>query len=193
MSVATLKYIVLGLLLLFVIWLVRIIVKRETENLVRALVLAVACLGIFLFLQNQKTEEITLADIKDQIKSTFFPEKPLHYVYYKDEHTTGLNRYVRYTFESPGPRLSLTMDPKQNYFHIKNVDSVNRVLEYLGLPKVKKAVPELASITGSRNDLYLYRWEDYPLGILTITPDICQDRDRLESYQCIVAVTISGR
>jgi hypothetical protein len=85
------------------------------------------------------------------------------------------------------------MDPKQNYFHIKNVDSVNRVLEYLGLPKVKKAVPELASITGSRNDLYLYRWEDYPLGILTITRDICQDRDRLESYQCIVAVTISGR
>jgi hypothetical protein len=68
MSVATLKYIVLGLLLLFVIWLVRIIVKRETENLVRALVLAVACLGIFLFLQNQKAEEITLADIKDQIK-----------------------------------------------------------------------------------------------------------------------------
>jgi hypothetical protein len=193
MDVATLKYIALGLFLICVIWLIRIVVKREGENLIRTVLLGIIFLGIFFYLQQQKSEKITFADIKAQIKETFFPERPLHCVYYKDEGARGANRYVRYTFESPGPKLSLTMDADQKYFHINDVRSVNRVLEYLGLPEVKNAVPELASITGSRNDINLYRWNDYPLGILTIERDICQDRDKLESYQCISAVVITNR
>lgn len=193
MNVETLKYIVLALLFLCVIWLIRVVVKRETENLLRTILLGIIFLAAFIYLQNVKSEKLTFADIKTQIREIFFPERPLHYVYYKDEGVSGRISFVRYTFESPGPKLSLTMDPNQKYFHIKDVYSLNRVLEYLGLPKVKKPVPELASITGSRNDLNLYRWDDYPSGILRIERGICQDRDKLESYQCIAAVMITRR
>lgn len=193
MNVETLKYIVLALLFLCVIWLIRVVVKRETENLLRTILLGIIFFAAFIYLQNVKSEKLTFADIKTQIREIFFPERPLHYVYYKDEGVSGRISFVRYTFESPGLKLSLTMDPNQKYFHIKDVYSLNRVLEYLGLPKVKKPVPELASITGSRNDLNLYRWDDYPSGILTIERGICQDRDKLESYQCIIAVMITRR
>jgi hypothetical protein len=193
MNVETLKYIILALLFVCAIWLIRVVIKRETENLLRTILLGIILIAAFFYLQNVKSEKLTFADIKGQIKETFFPERPLHYVYYKDEGVVGRNSFVRYSFESPGPKLSLTMDPSQKYFHIKDVYSLNRVMEYLGLPKVKKPVPELASITGSRNDINLYRWDDYTLGILTIERGICQDRNKLESYQCIVAVMITRR
>ena len=116
-----------------------------------------------------------------------------NYVYHKEEGVARQRRYTRYYFEVPGPSLSLKLDPKTQYFHIKNVYSVNRILEYIGLPKVKTAVQELASLTGSRNDINLYRWDDYPLGILTIERGICQDRDRLDSYPCIVTIMLLER
>ncbi|MFZ2052576.1 MAG: hypothetical protein WAU81_00130 [Candidatus Aminicenantales bacterium] len=193
MEVALLKNIILALILLCAIWIFRIIVKREFENLVRAGLIIVLLGVVFFFLQQTESETLTWGDIRTQIKDTFFPEKMPNYVYHKEEDVTGRNRYTRYYFETPGPALSLSLDPKTQYFHIKNVHSVNRILEYLGLPKVKEAVPELASMTGSRNDLTLYRWEDYPLGILTIERGICQDRDRLDSYQCIVSIMILQR
>lgn len=190
MDVGTLKNVVLFLLGLSVIWIIRVLVKRELENLLRAALVSLLLGAIFFYLQNTKLETITWAGIKDQIKQTFFPERPPNYVYYQEEGYAGKTRYIRYSFESPGPRLSLTLDSEQKYFHLKDVDSVNRILEYVGLPKIKKAVPELASLTGSRNDLNLYRWDEYPKGILVVERGICQDRDRLESYQCIVNITI---
>jgi hypothetical protein len=193
MEVALLKNIILALILLCAIWLFRIVVKREFENLVRAGLIIVLLGVVFFFLQKTESETLTWGDIRAQIKDTFFPEKMPNYIYHKDEGVAGRRRYTRYYFETPGPALSLTLDPASQYFHIKDVYSVNRILEYLGLPKVKEAVPELASVTGSRNDLTLYRWEDYPLGILTIERGICQDRDRLDSYQCIVSVSILQR
>jgi uncharacterized MnhB-related membrane protein len=193
MEVALLKNIILALILICAIWIFRIIVKREYENLIRAGLIIVLLSVVFLFLQKTESETITWGDVGARIHETFFPEKMPDYVYHKEEDVTGRHRYTRYYFESPGPALSLTLDPKTRYFHIKNVYSVNRILDYLGLPKVKAAVPELASLTGSRNDITLYRWDDYPLGILTIERAICQDRDRLDSYQCIVSVMIMER
>jgi hypothetical protein len=193
MNVATLKYITLALLFLCVIWLIRIVVKRETENLLRTILLGIIFFALFFYLQQQKTEKITFDDVKTQFKETFFPERPLHYVYYKEEGVVGKNSYVRYTFETPGPKLSVAMDPDHKYFHLEDVYSLNRILEYVGLPKVDRPVPELASITGSRNDINLYRWDDYPSGILTIERQICQDRDKLESYQCILAIMVTRR
>jgi hypothetical protein len=193
MDVVTLKYIMLALLMLCVIWLVKIVVKKETENLVRTVLLSIVFLAAFLYLQYQKTEKITFAYVKAQVKETFFPERPLHYVYYKEESRGGTKTYVRYTFESPGPKLYVYLDRDQKYFYFKDVYALNRVLEYVGLPKVQKPVPELVSITGSRNDLNLYRWDNYPLGILTVERQICQNRDALESYQCIQSIMITGR
>ncbi|OGD35065.1 MAG: hypothetical protein A2V45_02010 [Candidatus Aminicenantes bacterium RBG_19FT_COMBO_58_17] len=193
MQVALLKNIILVLLLLCVIWIIRVVVKREYENLLRAALIFLLLGAVFYYLQRTESETLTFADIRAQIKATFFPEKAPNYIYNKEEGVSGRNNYIRYYFESPGPKLSLTFDTKTQYFHIKDVYSVNRILEYLGLPKVTSAVQELASITGSRNDLTLYRWEDYPLGPLTIERGICQDRDRLESFQCIVSIMIWRR
>jgi hypothetical protein len=190
MQVALLKNIILVLLLLCLIWIIRIVVKREFENLLRTALILLVLGAVFYYLQTVKSETLTFADIRAQIKETFFPEKPPNYIYQKEEGFTGRSSYVRYYFESPGPKLSVQYDEKTQYFHIKDVYSVNRILAYLGLPRVKAAVDELASITGSRNDLTLYRWQDYPLGQLTVERGICQDRDRLDSYQCIVSIMI---
>jgi hypothetical protein len=193
MQVALLKNIILVLLLLCVIWIIRVMVKREYENLLRAALILLLLGAVFYYLQRTESETLTWTGIRTQFKATFFPEKAPNYIYNKEEDVSGRNSYIRYYFESPGPKLSLSYDAKTQYFHIKDVYSVNRILEYLGLPKVKTAVQELASLTGSRNDLTLYRWEDYPLGRLTIERGICQDRDRLESYQCIVSIIIWRR
>jgi hypothetical protein len=193
MQVALLKNIVLVLLVLCVIWIIRVVVKREFENLLRAALIFLLLGAVFYYLQTIDSKTLTFADIRAQIKDTFFPEKKPDYIYHKEEDVSGRNSYIRYYFESPGPKLSVTLDAKAQYFHIKDVYSVNRILEYLGLPKVKAAVKELASLTGSRDDLTLYRWEDYPLGPLTIERGICQDRDRLESYECIVSIMIWRR
>jgi hypothetical protein len=190
MDVALLRNIVLALILLCAIWIFRIVVKREFENLVRAGLIIILLSAVFFFLQKTEADTISWGDLTTQIKNTFFPEKIPNYIYFKEEGVADKRRYTRYYFESPGPALSLSLDPKEQYFNIKNIYSVNRILEYLGLPKVKTAVPELASITGSHNDITLYRWDDYELGVLTIERGICQDRDRLESYQCIVSVMI---
>jgi len=191
MPVGLLKNIVLVLVLICVIWIIRIFVKREFENLLRTGLILILLGAIFYYLQSTRSETLTFDDIRAQIKATFFPEKPPNYIYHKEEGVAGGRSYIRYFFESPGPKLSMEYDPKTQYFQIKDIYSINRILEYLGLPKVKSAVPELASLTGSRNDLTLYRWPDYPLGTLTIERGICQDRDRLDSYQCIVSVMIA--
>jgi hypothetical protein len=189
MNVEILKNIVLVLLGLSVIWLIRVLVRRESENIGRAALVCVLLGAAFFYLQHVRLQRLTFRDIRAQIKNTFFPEKPPNYIFQKEEN----ENYIRYYFESPGPKLSLEMDASQKYFHIKDVYSVNRILQYLGLPKVDRPVRELASITGSANDLDTYRWDDYKLGVLTIIRDICQDRDKLESYQCISNIIIAKR
>jgi hypothetical protein len=189
MNVEILKNIVLVLLGLSVIWLIRVLVRRETENLVRAVVVSFLFGAVFFYLQHVKLQRLTFGDIRAQIKDTFFPEQPPNYIFQKEETAN----YIRYYFESPGPKLSLDMDASHKYFNIKDVHSVNRILEYLGLPMVDRPVRELAAITGSANDLNLYRWDNYTLGVLTIVRDICQDRDKLESYQCISNIMIAKK
>jgi hypothetical protein len=193
MSVETLKTIVLALIGISVIWLIRILVKKETENIARTLLVGALLGGAYFYLQNTKLETLHFSDIKNQIKDTFFPEKPANYIFHREERNDASGNYIRYFFESPGPRLSLELDPSGKYFNIKDLYSINRILKYLGLPEVDRRVPELASITGSANDINMYRWDNYEMGILTVERAICQDRDMLESYQCIANVLITRR
>jgi hypothetical protein len=193
MSVETLKFIVLALIGISVIWLIRILVKKEFENVVRTLIVGVLLGGAYFYLQNTKLEKLHFSDIRAEIKETFFPEKKPSYIYNREERNDTSGHYIRYFFESPGPKLSLELDPSGKYFNIKDLYSINRILKYLGLPEVNRRVPELASITGSANDIDYYRWDDYELGVLTIIREICQDRDRLESYQCISNILITRR
>lgn len=193
MEAETLKTIILVLIGLASIWVIRVVAKREWENVFRSAIFLVLLLAAFFYVERSKAEKITWGVIKEDFKRTFFPEKPIEVNFTRHEGVQGGNRYVRYYFGDLGPRLSLTLDPTDQYFHIKDVHPINRVLEYLGLEKVKRPVPALASITGSRNDLNLYRWDDYPLGILLLERQICQDRDRLESYACMASITIFYR
>ena len=193
MNVETLKTIVEVLLGISVIWFIRVLVKRETENIARTLIVGALLGGALFYLQNQKLERIEFSDITGQIKDTFFPEKAPDYIFYKSEGTNVNGSYIRYYFESPGPKLSLELDPSGKYFNIKSIQPINRILVYLGLPKVERPVRELAAITGSANDIDHYRWDDYPLGVLTIIREICQDRDKLESYQCLSNILIARR
>ena len=149
--------------------------------------------GALFYLNGVKQETLTINDIRTQIKDTFFPEKTPNYIFHKDEGRDGNGAYIRYYFESPGPKLSLELDPTGKYFNIKDIHSINRILEYLGLPRVNRPVRELAAITGSANDIDYYRWDDYELGVLTVDREICQDRDMLESYQCIANILITRR
>jgi len=193
MDIGLLKNIIVVLIGLCVIWLIRVLVKKETENILRATLFLVFLGVAFYYLQHTELERLTWGDFKGQVKDTFFPEKMPEYVYEKNESGSAGSRKVVYSFQVPAPRLSLSIDADQKYFHIKDIHPINRTLEYLGLPRVKTAVRELASITGSQRDINLYRWNDYPLGILTIERGLCQDRDRLESYQCILKITIGQR
>jgi len=193
MDVETLKIIVLALIGIAVVWLIRILVKKEYENLVRTLLVGALLGGAYYYLENTKLEKLHPSDIKSQLRETFFPEKMPNYVYHKDEGRDANGSYIRFFFESPGPRLSLELDPSDKFFNIKDLYSINRILKYLGLPEVSRRVPELASITGSGNDINIYRWNDYELGVLTVERAICQDRDMLESYQCISNILIARR
>jgi hypothetical protein len=193
MDVGLLKNIVLVLMGICVIWVIRVLVKRETENLLRGALFLIFLGVAFYYLQHSNLERLTWGDFKAQVKDTFFPEKTVSYVYEKNEVGSAGRNFVVYTFQVPAPRLSLSIDSDRKYFHIKDIHPINRTLEFLGLPKVNTAVKELASITGSQLDINLYRWNDYPLGVLTIERGICQDRDRLESYQCILKITIGRR
>lgn len=193
MEVSTLKTILLVLIGLIAVWVIRVVAKREWENVFRSTLFLILLLAAFFYVEKSGEEKMTWAVLKEDFKQTFFPEKPLQLVFTKHEGIQGNQRYVRYYFEGLGPKLSLVLDPGHQYLHIKDIHPINRVLEYLGLHKVKHPVPELASVTGSRNDLNFYRWDDYPSGILVIERQICQDQDKLESYPCIASITILSK
>jgi hypothetical protein len=190
MDVGTLRNIIYVLLGLVGLWVIRVLVKKEMDNLIRPLLLAVFLVAVLVYLQHSGFEKVTWGNVRGQVKETFFPEKTPDYVYEREESYSGGTNIVRYVFTVPGPPLSVTLDKEQKYFRIKDIRSVNRILEYLHLPKVQTAVEELAAITGSVNDINLYRWTKYPLGVLTIERGICQDKDRLDSYQCISKITL---
>jgi len=195
-ATTTLRTIFLVLFGLSIVWLVKIVIEKDFETLVRALIVAVLLGGALFFLQRTKLETISWKNIKQAV----VPEKDLELAYVKDEGRRGAATYVRYTFPTPtgqegsllgvGPRLKLTMDPNGRHYHITDIEPVNRVLTYLGLPKVTSGIKELSSITGHLADVNYYRWDDYAGGVLTIERGLCQNMDSLERYHCIVSITI---
>jgi hypothetical protein len=198
-ATTTLKTIVMVLFGLTIVWLVKILIKQESETLVRALLTAVFFGVVLLYLQQTKLQTISWKDTKQII----FPEKPLALAYVKDEGRSSGAKYVRYTFPAPtgqegsllgvGPRLKLTLDPNGRNYHITDIEPVNRILTYLGLPEVKTGVRELAAVTGRLADVNSYRWEDYDGRILILERGLCQDKDGLERYHCVVSITVRDK
>ena len=197
-ATATLRTIVLVLLGLCIVWIVKVLVKREFETLARALIVTALIGGAFLYLTETKLTHVSWESLKGDI----FPEKIRPYTYVKRESRPGGPRMIRYLFPEPGPegsepgpspKLKLTLAPDGRHYNITDVAPVNHVLEDLGLPLVKSGVLELAAVTGRLTDVNYYRWDDYELGILTIERSLCNDKNSLERYHCLVSLTIQSR
>jgi hypothetical protein len=171
------------------LWAVSIIIRRDYDSLVRVIIVG-AVVGVAFFYVNQTDlEKLSFGAIKEDL----FPVRMEHYRFEKKEITNeGVTRTI-YLFEEPGPKMNVAMEKGGKTMVIKNVDSLNRVLAYVGLPPVKHGVPELISITGRTVDANTYRWDDYDAGILTVDQGIFHDSSSMQAFPQIVAITVRNK
>ncbi|MBD3414947.1 MAG: hypothetical protein GF421_11015 [Candidatus Aminicenantes bacterium] len=178
------------LLFLSSFWLIKILIKGERENFIRGVILFLFLLLGLLYLNQSEAKKITLSDVK----SAVFPQKETLYVYTIEKgQLPSRGEYTRYIFKDPKPRLDLKMDSSHRYFHMENPSSLNKVLKELDLPELNSGTRELASLTGSQNDLSIYRWDDYPPGILIMEKTTCVDKSSVTRYHCLSVLTLIAR
>lgn len=185
----TAKSVLMVLLGLSVLWMVILIIKNDAQSLVRAIIVTVLVGAAFYYVNQTKLETLSFKAVKEDL----FPQRYRSYPYQKVDSTVGGISQTTYIFPDPGPKLTLEIEEGGRYLTIKNLDQLNRVLADLGLPPVKSARRELASITGSRLDVNLYRWDDYDLGELTVERGICRITDSAQTYPCISTITLRRR
>ncbi len=178
------------LLFLSSFWLLKILIKGEKENFIRGIILFLFLLLGLLYLNQSEAKKITLSDVT----STFFPKKELVYNYTIEKgRIKTMGEYTKYVFKNPKPKLNFKMDDSRRYFYMVNPSSLNKVLEELGLPELKSGTKELASITGSLNDIFIYRWDNYPPGILIMERATCIDKSSVNRYHCLSVLTLIER
>jgi len=185
----TLTAIVSILLLLSSIWLLVILLRRQNEYIFRALLVFLFFLSALIYLQQSESSKLTLYDIKNKI----LPERTQIYNYHIEKGDTSQSKFTQYVFDDPRPELKLTRDDSGQYFHMKDVSFLNKVLRHLNLPKVSSGVPELSSITSSKYDMHRYRWDNYQPGILTVDSTLCRYTPTLKTYNCVSVITITKR
>ncbi len=178
--------VIAGVLILVSLWIIKIIIRKEKEHIIRGLSLFLIFTFGLIYLSQSPYRNITVG----QIMEPLFPQKVLSYQYHIEKGSSSQGRYIRYVFDPPQPRLKLEMAENGKHLHISNPRSLNRVLKYLELPPVRSGAPELASLTGSAFDANLYQWPDYPRGRLTATRGLCQIQGALETYHCLIQITI---
>lgn len=185
----TLNMIISTLLVLISLWLIVLIIRKERAFITRAVILLLLVLSVHLYLNFSSPSTITIADIRNSL----FPTKPLQLNYRTETHHTPEATYTRYVFRKPYPRIFVSMDVNAKYFHIEDIRPINRILREMNLPEIEQGTPELVSITGNKIHISNYRWEKYPLGILTMQKTLCQDMDSLDSYHCLMTIEIRSR
>jgi len=184
----TLVNILSVMLLIASIWLLVIIVQKKTGYMFRGMVFFLFCLLALIYFQQSEAKKHTLSDVRYAL----FPKRSLTLNYHVAEDSrTGT--VVRYVFDDPKPRIPISMDRDGKYFHITNITAINEILAQMKLPPVKKGAKELSSITGNISHKNLYRWDDYPRGILVLERSICKNRQTLDSFNCLIAVTIGKK
>lgn len=172
-----------------VFWVVACIVRNDTGTIVRALITTVLVGVAFFYVNQTKLQTLSYKSVKNDL----FPPKPLHLLFEKRESITGDVLRTVYAFAEPGPELVLSMEEGGKSLAITDIDPLNRVLEYVGLPPVKTGARELSSVTGSSLDASKYQWDDYALGTLIIERGICRDVTSASTYPCIDSITILRR
>jgi hypothetical protein len=186
---ATAKTVVLVLFGLSILWIVVIVIKNDMQTILRALLVA-ALFGLSLYYLNQtKLEKLSFTAIKYDL----FPIKTRDYTYEKTEGYVAGRPTAIYVFEDPGPPLGLSMISGGKYMAIKDIRSVNAVLQYLNLPPVTAGVAEMASITGRALDADKFQWDDYERGILIVERGICHEMAGAESFTCIHRIILKAR
>jgi len=187
------------LLAVCVIWLVYIIIRGHTESLVRTIIFIIL-LGVILgYLQNTKLPVLSFKAIKNDL----FPPSIPQYTFTVQEQDSPYSHRVIYRFitntlendpNAPSPpELKLDMDPNGRTFTIRDIESLNLILDQLSLPRVSHGVQELFALTGNQTDVGIYRWDDYPLGTLIVERTIFQKRDSLQSYHAIASIIVDSR
>lgn len=174
------------LLIVAAIWLIILIIKRQHEYIFRAMMIILILLLGLIFLRQHEAGKLTWPEIKVKL----FPGKPVIYNFTVRKSFVAGKQETRYVFNEPQPRLSLRLDPSGAYFHITELKPINDMLKHLNLPEVREKVPELASITRSKRDTNLYKWEDYSGGTMIIERTLCQDPESLEVYQGVANIRI---
>jgi hypothetical protein len=183
---ATLKTIVTVLLGLCALWIFYLIVRRDFDSIVRAIVVTLLVGGAFFYLHQTKLEKISFAGVRNEI----FPGRKPTWVFRVKEEQWGGHPALTYLFQDPGPRLKLELDANKRNYHIVDIGPVNEALAYVGLPPVKTGARELAAITGSLIDVNTYRWEDYSLGPLVIERGLCRSKSEVEIFHCLVSIRV---
>jgi hypothetical protein len=177
---------ILVLLGLSVFWVVACVIRNDTATIVRALIVAVLLGVVFFYLNQTKLQTLSYKSVKNDL----FPPKPLNVAFQKrDAVVSGVSQTI-YTFADPGPELVLSMGDGGKTLSVTDVDPLNRLLEYVGLPPVDHGTPELSTVTGSSLDTDKYRWEDYPLGTLIVERGICRDVTTTSTFNCVQAITV---
>lgn len=192
--------IVTALLAINVVWLIYILFRGHTENLVRTIIFIVL-LGIILgYLQSTK---LTVLSFK-AIKNDLFPPNIPEYSYTVSETDNLYSHRTVYSFITgdqldrttplpPPPELKLVMDPNGRTFTIEDPESLNLVLDQLKLPRVSHGVKELVTITGNQTDVGVYRWDDYALGTLIVERTLFQQKNSMQSYNAISRIIVDSR
>jgi len=188
-STETARTLILVLLGLAIVWVILCVIRNDMATIVRALIVMILLGIVFYYLSQTKVQTLSYKSIKNDL----FPPKALHVIFEKRDSYVSGSLVTTYLFAEPGPELVLSMEEGGKYLTIKDIDPLNRVLQYVGLPPVKTGVRELAAITGSGLDTDKYRWDDYELGILTIERGICRNVATTSTYPCIQAISVQRR
>jgi hypothetical protein len=163
-------------------------------------IIFIIVLGIILgYLKNTRLERLSFKAIKNDL----FPPSLPQYSYVVQEQDTQYSHRIVYRFIikteedtpnlPPPPELKLDMDPNGRTFTLRDIESLNLVLDQLNLPPVTHGVQELYAITGNQTDVGLYRWDDYQLGTLIVERTIYQNKNSLQSYHAIASITVDRR
>ncbi len=171
---------------LSLVWVIACLIRNDMATIVRALIVLILTGGAFFYLNQTKLTQLSFKAIKNDL----FPPKPLHLVYDKKDVYIAGEAQTMYIFAEPGPELALSMEEGGKSLAITDVDPVNRVLDYVGLPPVKRGVRELVAVTGNRLDADKFRWDDYELGALVIERTICRNITTTNTYPCIQTIIV---
>jgi hypothetical protein len=174
------------LLILAAVWLIILIIKKQHEYIFRAMMIMLILLLGLIFLRQHEAGKLTWPEIKRKI----LPEKPVSYNYREEKSYVAGIQETKYIFLEPQPKLSLKLDSTGSFFHISDIKPINDMLKHLSLPQIEESVPELASITGSKSHVNMYKWENYAAGTLIIHRTLCQNPSSLEVYQGVSVVRI---